>query len=53
MLFICVINSVHVLIEVQGKRFGYVPPLNPLQREIMSLLGLSPDLYGGLVDNSS
>ncbi|MDF5740298.1 MULTISPECIES: hypothetical protein [unclassified Nostoc] len=41
------------IIEVRGERFGYVPPINLLQQEIISLLGLSPDIYSGLVDNSS
>ncbi|RCJ29453.1 hypothetical protein A6770_22250 [Nostoc minutum NIES-26] len=46
-------NLTLTIIEVRGQRFGYVPPLNPLQQEIISLLGLSPDIYSNLVDNSS
>lgn len=46
-------NLTLTIIEVRGERFGYVPPLNSLQQEIISLLGLSPDIYSNLVDNSS
>ncbi|MBD2532399.1 hypothetical protein H6G97_23590 [Nostoc flagelliforme FACHB-838] len=46
-------NLTLTIIEVRGERFGYVPPINLLQQEIISLLGLSPDIYSGLVDNSS
>jgi transposase len=46
-------NITLTIIEVRSQRFGYVPPLNPLQQEIISLLGLSPDIYSNLVDNSS
>ncbi|WP_334690959.1 hypothetical protein [Nostoc sp.] len=46
-------NLTLTIIEVRGERFGYVPPLNPLQQEIISLLGLSPNIYSSLVDNSS
>jgi len=46
-------NLTLTIIEVRGECFGYAPPLNTLQQEIISLLGLSPDIYSGLVDNSS
>lgn len=46
-------NLTLTIIEVRGQRFGYVPPLNPLQQEIISLLGISPDIYSNFVDNSS
>lgn len=46
-------NLTLTIIEVRGERFGYVPSLNPLQQEIICLLGLSPDIYSNLVDNSS
>jgi hypothetical protein len=41
------------IIETRGQRFGYAPPLNPLQQEIISLLGLLLDIYSHLVDNCS
>lgn len=46
-------NLTLTIIEVRGERFGHAPPLNPLQQEILHLLGLSPDIYHYLVDNSS
>ncbi|WDD36293.1 transposase (plasmid) [Nostoc sp. UHCC 0926] len=46
-------NLTLTVIEVRGERFGYVPSLNLLQEEVISLLGLSPDIYSGLVNNSS
>ncbi len=46
-------NITLTIIEAHGQRFGYVPPLNLLQQEIISLLSLPPDIYSNLVDNSS
>lgn len=46
-------NLTLTVIEVRGERFGYVPSLNLLQEEVISLLGLSADIYSGLVNNSS
>jgi transposase len=41
------------ILEVRGQRYGHVSPLNPLQEKILRLLGLSPEIYLGLVDESS
>lgn len=46
-------NLTLTIIKVRSERFGYVPPLNPLQQEIICLLGRSDDIYSNLVDNSS
>jgi transposase len=46
-------NITLTIIEARGQRFSYVPPFNPLPQEIISLLGLPPDIYSNLVDNSS
>ena len=41
------------ILEVRGQQYGHVSPLNPLQEKILRLLGLSPEIYLGLVDESS
>ena len=45
-------NITVTLIDVHGKSFGHVPPLNALQQEIIRLLGLPPDIYSSLIGNS-
>lgn len=46
-------NVTLTIIEVREQRYGHVSPLNPLQEKILRLLGLSPEIYLGLVDESS
>jgi len=46
-------NVTLTILEVRGQRYGHVSPLNPLQAKILRLLGLSPEIYLGLVDKSS
>ena len=41
------------LFQVKGEWYGDVTDLNPLQNQILLCLGLSPDIYSGLVENSS
>lgn len=46
-------NVTLTILEVRGQRYGHVSPLHPLQEKILRLLGLSPEIYLGLVDESS
>ena len=39
--------------QVKGEWYGDVTDLNPLQNLILRCLGLSPDIYSGLVENST
>ena len=39
--------------ESEGQWFGNVPELNGLQRKILGCLGLSPEIYRVLVENST
>ena len=41
------------LFQVKGEWYGDVTELNPLQNKILLCLGLSPDIYSGLVENST
>ena len=41
------------LFRVKGEWYGDVTELNPLQNQILLCLGLSPDIYSGLVENST
>ncbi len=41
------------LFQVKGEWYGDVTELNPLQNKILLCLGLSPDIYLGLVENST
>ena len=41
------------LFRVQEEWYGDVTELNPLQKQILLCLGLSPDIYSGLVENST
>ncbi len=41
------------LFRVKGEWYGDVTELNPLQKQILLCLGLSPDIYSGLVENST
>ena len=41
------------LFRVKGEWYGDVTELNPLQSKILLGLGLSPDIYSGLVENST
>jgi hypothetical protein len=41
------------LFRVKGEWYGDVTELNPLQNQILFCLGLSPDIYSGLVENST
>jgi hypothetical protein len=46
-------NLTLTLIQARGEWYGNVTPLNPLQSQILTFLGLSPDIYNGLVENST
>lgn len=46
-------NLTLTLIQTRGEWYGDVPSLNPLQSKILTYLGLSPDIYSGLVENST
>lgn len=46
-------NLTLTLIQARGEWYGDVTPLNPLQSKILTYLGLSPDIYSGLVVNST
>lgn len=46
-------NLTLTLIQARGAWYGDVTPLNPLQSQILTLLGLSPEIYSDLVDNST
>ena len=41
------------LLKVKGEWYGDVTELNPLQNQILLCLGLSSDIYSGLVENST
>ncbi len=41
------------LVRVRGEWYGDVTELNPLQNQILLCLGFSPDIYSGLVENST
>ena len=36
------------IFRVNGKEYGHVSPLNPLQQKILQLLGLPSDIYSSL-----
>ena len=46
-------NLTLTLIQTGGECYGDVTPLNPLQSKILTFLGLSPEIYSGLVENST
>jgi transposase len=46
-------NLTLTLLQVRGECYGDITPLNPLQLKILNLLGLSPEIYSGLVENST
>lgn len=46
-------NVTLTILEVRGQQYGHVTPLTPLQEQILRLLGLSPEIYSGLVEDSS
>ena len=46
-------NLTLTLIQTGGEWYGDVTPLNPLQSKILTFLGLSPEIYSGLVENST
>ena len=46
-------NLTLTLIQARGEWYGDVTPLNPLQSQILTFLGLSPEIYSGLVENST
>jgi transposase len=45
-------NITLTLVDGHGQALGHVPPLNALQQEIIRLLGLPPDIYSRLIENS-
>ena len=46
-------NLTLTILEVRGQQYGHVSPLSLLQAKILRLLGLSPEIYSGLVEDSS
>ncbi len=46
-------NITLTIFQVRGEWYGDVTKLNHLQKKILSCLGLSCDIYSGLVDNST
>jgi len=46
-------NLTLTLIQARGEWSGDVTPLSPLQSQILTFLGLSPEIYSGLVENST
>lgn len=46
-------NLTLTLIRARGEWYGDVTPLNPLPSKILTFLGLSPEIYSGLVENST
>jgi len=46
-------NVTLTILEVRNQHYGHVSPLNPLQEKILRLLGLSPEIYSGLAENST
>ncbi len=46
-------NLTLTLIQARGAWYGDVTSLNPLQSKILTFLGLSPEIYSGLVENST
>ena len=46
-------NLTLTILEVRGQHYGHVSRLNPLQEKILRLLGLSPEIYSGLTENST
>ncbi len=46
-------NLTLTLIQARGEWYGDITPLNPVQSKILTFLGLSPEIYSGLVENST
>lgn len=46
-------NLTLTILEVRGQQYGHASPLNSLQEQILRLLGLSSEIYSGLVEESS
>ena len=46
-------NLTLTLIQARRAWYGDVTSLNPLQSKILTFLGLSPEIYSGLVENST
>ena len=46
-------NITLTLFRIKGEWYGDVTEVNPLQNQILRCLGLSPDIYSGLVENST
>ena len=40
-------NLTLTLIQARGEWYGDVTPLNPVQSQILTFLGLSPEIYSG------
>lgn len=45
-------NLTVTLFEIRGNSYAHVSELNSLQQQIIGCLGLSPNIYSGLVDSS-
>lgn len=45
-------NLTVTLFEIRGNSYGDVSDLNSVQQQIIKCLGLSPEIYSGLVDSS-
>jgi hypothetical protein len=38
-------NITLTILNIQGEEYGYVTPLNQVQKKILRLLGLDPEIY--------
>ena len=44
-------NITLTIFKIKGEDYGYVTPLNQLQKKILRLLGLDSEIYSGLVES--
>ena len=44
-------NITLTIFKIKGEEYGYVTPLNQLQKKILRFLGLDSEIYSGLVES--
>ena len=44
-------NITLTILNIKGEEYGYVTPLNQVQKKILRLLGLDSEIYSGLVES--
>ena len=44
-------NITLTILNIRGEEYGYVTPLNQLQKKILNLLGLDGEIYSGLIES--